>query len=282
VTDQLAGRVAIVTGGGSPAGIGAAIARRFAAEGASVLLADILADDAERTAAEIATTGGTTVGMGVDVSDAEQVVAMVTSAVDRFGRLDILVNNAALRTPEVVAADTTVIDMDLEIWDRTIAVNLRGCLLGCKYALPHMVRAGGGSIINTSSRYGSTGDFRSTAYGVSKAGIDALTRYVATQHGKQGIRCNSIVLAAVLTGRMLASSDEAARRRVSNHLLTPEIPRPEDIADVALFLAADESRYVTGHLLAVDSGQGSHHPRYAEVIRAAEESDRGPSAAARR
>jgi len=144
------------------------------------------------------------------------------------------------------------------VWERTLAVNLRSQMLMCKHAVPVMVEGGGGSIINMSSGASLKGDRTRTAYGVSKAGVNALTLYVATSHGKQGIRANTILPGLVITDAVRAHLDDKTLASLGKATLTPSVGQPEDIADVVVFLASDESRYITGQMLAVDGGMSAH------------------------
>jgi len=260
---RLAGRVAIVTGAAS--GIGRASAHALAREGASVVVADLNAEGAKRVAAEIEDAGGRALGQAADVSSEPSVAAMVAAAVDRFGGLDVLHNNAALVDPAVMGADGEVASLALETFERTLAVNLRGPLLGCKHAIPRMLERGGGVIVNTSSASGLTGDLVRTAYGVSKAGLDALTRYVATQYGKRGIRCNSIAPGVIATPALAANVPPELIAVYERSHLTPRLGRPEDIAGVVVFLATDEAAFITGQVLSVDGGLLAHHPAVAEM-----------------
>jgi NAD(P)-dependent dehydrogenase (short-subunit alcohol dehydrogenase family) len=254
--DRLAGKVAVVTGGGG--GIGGSTARALAREGAAVLVVDIDEAAAGSVAAAIGDAGGDAAAYRADLSDEDQVVAAVHAATARFGRLDVLHNNAALTDSDFLRADSAVTDLSVEVWERTLAVNLRSQMLTCKHAVPTMVRGGGGSIINMSSGASLKGDRTRTAYGVSKAGVNALTLYVATSHGKQGIRANAILPGLVITDAVRAHLDEATLARLGTATLTPSVGQPEDIADVVVFLASDESRYVTGQLIAVDGGMSAH------------------------
>jgi NAD(P)-dependent dehydrogenase (short-subunit alcohol dehydrogenase family) len=253
---RLTGKAAIVTGGGG--GIGGATARALAREGAAVLVVDIEETAAEGVAAGIRQAGGLATSFKADLSVEDQVEAAVDAATSQFGRLDVLHNNAALTDSDFLKADTAVTDLSLEVWDRTLAVNLRSQMLACKHAVPVMVRGGGGSIINMSSGASLKGDRTRTAYGVSKAGVNALTLYVATSHGKQGIRVNTILRGLVITDAVRAHLDEATLARLGGATLTPYVGQPEDIADVVVFLASDESRYVTGQSIAVDGGMSAH------------------------
>jgi NAD(P)-dependent dehydrogenase (short-subunit alcohol dehydrogenase family) len=254
--DRLRGKVAIVTGGGG--GIGGATARALAREGASVLVVDVNEASAESVARGIQEAGGEAMSFPADLSEEGEVTAAVSEAKKRFGRLDVLHNNAALTDSEFLSADTAVTDLSLEVWDRTMAVNLRSQMLMCKHAVPIMVEGGGGSIINMSSGASLKGDRTRTAYGVSKAGVNALTMYVATSHGKKGIRVNTILPGLVITDAVRAHLKEDMLASLSKATLTPSVGQPEDIADVVVFLASDESRYITGQMIAVDGGMSAH------------------------
>jgi NAD(P)-dependent dehydrogenase (short-subunit alcohol dehydrogenase family) len=255
-TGRVAGKVAIVTGGGG--GIGGASARALAREGAAVLVVDINEEAAASVADGIRAAGGDAAVWQADLSDEEQVAGAVAGAASRFGRLDVLHNNAALTDSDFLHGDTAVTELSLEVWERTLAVNLRSQMLMCKHAVPMMVRGGGGSIINMSSGASLKGDRTRTAYGVSKAGVNALTMYVATSHGKQGIRANTILPGLVLTDAVRAHLDEAMLAGLGRATLTPYVGQPEDIAEVVVFLASEESRYITGQMLAVDGGMSAH------------------------
>ena len=254
--DRLGGKVAIVTGGGG--GIGGASARALARHGAAVVVVDVDDGAAGPVVAAIERAGGQAIACHADVSQEDQVVAAVGAAVARFGRLDILHNNAALTDSDFLHADTAVADLSLEVWEQTMAVNLRSQMLMCKHAVPPMARSGGGSIVNMSSGASLKGDRTRTAYGVSKAGVNALTLYVATSYGKQGIRANAILPGLVITDAVRAHLNETTLAGLSKATLTPAVGRPDDIADVVVFLASDESRYITGQMLAVDGGMSAH------------------------
>ncbi|HEU4428617.1 MAG TPA: SDR family NAD(P)-dependent oxidoreductase [Myxococcota bacterium] len=260
---KLAGRVAIVTGGGS--GIGRASALALAREGAAVVVADLSEERAGFVAAEIASAGGRAHAQPVDVAEEASVVAMVDAAVTRFGGLDVLHNNAAATDWSVLGGDGELAELELAIWERTLAVNLRGVLLGCKHAIPRLLARGGGSIVNTSSASGSTGDLVRTAYGVSKAGVDGLTRYVATQYGKRGIRCNAIAPGVIETPALRQNVPPEQVALFERHHLTPRLGTPEDIANAVVFLASDDAAFITGQIISVDGGLLAHHPTVAEV-----------------
>jgi NAD(P)-dependent dehydrogenase (short-subunit alcohol dehydrogenase family) len=254
--NRLEGKVAIVTGGGG--GIGGATARALAREDAPVLVVDVDEAAAESVAAGIRDAGGMAEAFQADLSDEGQVADVIDAVMARFGRLDVLHNNAALTDSDFLQRDTAVTELSLEVWDRTLAVNLRSQMLMCKHAVPVMVGGGGGSIINMSSGASLKGDRTRTAYGVSKAGVNALTLYVATSHGKQGIRANTILPGLVITDAVRAHLNERTLASLGKATLTPEVGQPDDIADVVVFLASDESRYITGQMLAVDGGMSAH------------------------
>jgi NAD(P)-dependent dehydrogenase (short-subunit alcohol dehydrogenase family) len=260
----LTDRVAIVFG--SATGIGAACASTLADRGAAVILADIAAEAAERTAARITASGGRAVATRCDVTDEADVAAAVAFAETRFGRLDIVHNNAAAM--HLVPKDRPVAEEDAGHWDLTMAVNLRGQMLGCKHAVRAMIRRGGGSIINTSSAAALAGELTQTAYGVSKAGVVQLTRSVATQYGRQGIRCNAVLPGFIQVDRQRTVDTASAefRRSLARNHLTPYVGEPQDIANVVAFLASDESRFVTGHLFSVDGGLSAHQGMYADLV----------------
>jgi NAD(P)-dependent dehydrogenase (short-subunit alcohol dehydrogenase family) len=257
--NRLEGKVAIVTGGGG--GIGAAVARRLASEGASVTVADIDMTSARRAAEPLGEKG---LPLHFDAADPASVKAMVDQTVARFGRLDILHNNAALTDPARQQQDTTAVDIPIEIWNATLAINVTGYLLGCKYAIPHMIAAGGGSIINTASNSGSAGDLARIAYGSSKGAIIAMTKYVATQYGKRNIRCNSVAPGVVLT-EALEKTVPGLKEIIRRHILTPQFGTPDDIAALVAFLASDESRYITGENISISGGGLAHQPHYADL-----------------
>jgi NAD(P)-dependent dehydrogenase (short-subunit alcohol dehydrogenase family) len=256
------GKVAIVTGAGS--GIGRQSAQTLAAAGASVAVADINLAGAEETVRLIEQAGGKALAVEADVSDESSVRAMVDATVATFGSLQLLHNNAA--DVVIIQRDFDVVTMDVEVWDRTMQVNLRGPMLGCKHAIPHMIAAGGGAIVTTSSLSGQFGDLSRVAYGVSKAGIDSLTRYVATIYGKQGVRANAVAPGVVKTPSLAANvSPEELAIFERNHV-TPGIGEPQHIAQVVAFLLSDAAAYITGEVVNVDGGMRMHTPLYANFV----------------
>lgn len=259
---RLENRIAIVTGAAS--GIGAATARRLAAEGASVAVADIVLDGAELVAKNIRAAGGSARALRVDLGDVASVRAMVEDAVAAFGGLDILHNNAAA-TRVAAREDLPVGSADPDVWDLTMRVNLRGAMVAIQAAVPHLLARGGGSIVNTSSGAALAGDLGHPAYGASKAALITLTRYVATEYGKQGVRCNAIAPGFVVTAASEGSAQGAVQDLMLRHHLTPRLGRPEDIASAVVFLASDEAGFITGQTLCVDGGLLAHQPYVADM-----------------
>lgn len=253
------GKVAVVTGGAG--GIGREVALALAGDGAQVMVADIDEAGAARVAEEIEVGGGVGAAVCVDLGDEAAVIAMVGVTVDRFGGIDILDNNAALTAADVLARDTTVTEMDVEVWDQMMSVNLRSQMLTCKHVVPHMVERGGGAIVNMSSGAALNGDLTRTAYSVSKAGIATFTKYVATQFGRQGIRANTIVPGLILTDPVRAQVPPAMLEAYARSLLTSCVGEPRDIAHLVSFLVSEESRYITGQSICIDGGMSAHSAR---------------------
>ena len=247
------GDVAIVTGGAG--GIGSSTCRKLVAQGARVVVADIHADGAAALAAEL---GDPAIAVAYDQGHPAEVERLVAETVDRFGRLDILVNNAALRTPEAMTRDSTVEALDVEIWHAAMTVNALGTALACKHAIPHMRAAGGGYIVNLTSEQALAGANIGSAYAASKAAIIALTRMVATQNGRDGIRCNAVAPGLIGSTRIMHQT--GLIEAVMPHLLIERLGEPEDIADTICFLASREAVYITGQVLAVDGGYLAHMP----------------------
>jgi len=249
----LENKIAIVTGAGS--GIGAASAKRFAEEGAAVVVADIRAHKAQETVDAISDAGGHAVAVGVDVADAASVAAMVDAANRHFGGLDVLFNNAGTLRPG------TAVELSVDDWDLVMAVNVRSVFLGAKYAVPLMEARGGGSIINTASVSGLHGDGGAVVYAASKAAVINLTRALSTDHAPAGIRVNAICPGTIQTPpvqRMMQNA-EALQTNLDAHSLG-RLGRPEEIAAAAVWLACDESSFVTGEALVVDGGLRARSP----------------------
>ena len=242
---RLQDKVALITGGGG--GIGRAAALLFAREGAKVVVAEIVRAAGQETVAAIQDAGGEARFVATDITRPEQVEAAVQAAVDTFGGLHVLYNNAGGATPK----DGKVTEMDLDEFWRTIGVDLFGTFLGCRFGIPVMVKSGGGSIINTTSIRAMIGTAGADAYTSAKGGVRALTQALALQWASQNIRVNAIAPGVILTERVKALLREDDRI-YQKSLLGPS--DPEDVAGMALYLASDESRRVTGAILPMDSG----------------------------
>src|SRR4051794_6169527 len=246
----LSGRVALVTGGGGE--IGDAIARRFAAEGAAVAVADIRREKAEAVAKDIAEAGGRSIAVRANVAIEADAERSVRHAVEAFGSLTTLVNVAAAVTP-----DGTVETLTLEQWDEALGTNLTGAFLMCKYAVPEIRKAGGGTIVNIASQLGQIGVAERAPYTTSKAGLIQLTKCLAIDHAADGIRANSLSPGGVDTLRIVrhfGGSREAANRARGPAYLLGRPGRAEEIAAGALFLASEDSSFMTGADLLLDGG----------------------------
>jgi NAD(P)-dependent dehydrogenase (short-subunit alcohol dehydrogenase family) len=254
----LDGKVAVITGAGS--GQGRAAARLFAAEGAYVVLGEVNTETGNDAAEEIVHNGSKAVFAQCDVSDETQVRAMFERATETFGRVDILYSNAGLwlsakgnYRPGVTDGPSPLLEDN--VWERTIGVNLKGVYLGAKYAIPEMKKVGAGSIINTASiaavRTGRGGN--SDAYTAAKGGVVAITRTLAVEHAPHQIRCNCIIPGAIhtpLAGPFTPEYEEAVRQSIP----LGRWGQPEDVAKMALFLASEDSSWITGQFFIVDGG----------------------------
>jgi NAD(P)-dependent dehydrogenase (short-subunit alcohol dehydrogenase family) len=258
---RLTGKAAIVTGGAS--GIGAATARRLVSEGARVTIGDVNGAAAEALAKEL---GEQARGIEFDAGDVSSVQQLIEAAMSWAGRLDVLHNNAAIMQPDHIARDTTPAEIDFEVWDKTFAVNVRGYLAGIKYAVPHMIENGGGSIVLTASGSGLLGDLSNIAYGSSKGAIMTLTKNVATMYGQQGIRCNAINPGLIRTEGGKLNVTGALVGIMERNTLVPRLGRAEDIAACVAYLASDDAAFVTGAILDVDGGMLCHMPYMSDIL----------------
>lgn len=251
---RLAGKIAIITGGGS--GLGAAMATRFAEEGASVSIVDVDKAGGERTVETILGTGGTASFTAADISNADGARAAVLTSVDRYGGLDILVNNAG------IAASTTEDSWGVgeEEWDRTIAVNLKGVYLCSKYAIPEIKKRGGGAIVNTASIAGTIA-VGGTHYTASKGGVVMITKSLAVELARDNIRVNAVgpgfmntPMSSGVRDGMTKAEQKARLEGFAANVPAGRCGEPVEVANTALFLASDEASYVTGQLICVDGG----------------------------
>jgi len=247
---RLDGRVALITG--AAGGIGRVSAKLFAAEGAPVVIADVAEGDGKAAVDAIRDAGGQAAFVKADVSDAGEAEAMVRFALDTFGGLHVLYNNAGILPSE----DAGTLDTPEATWERVMAVNLKGVWHGCKYGIPALLDSGGGSIVNVSSMVALIGSATAQiAYTTSKGGILSLTRELAVEYARRGIRANALCPGPIetpLMAELMADPQWAARRLV--HIPMGRPGRAEEIARAALFLASDDSSFMTGAALVVDGG----------------------------
>lgn len=262
---RLAGKNAMVTGGGS--GIGRASAHRLARDGAAVIVADINDEAAATVAEEIVAAGGTAQAVNVDITREDSIRDAIGATVSRFGRIDVLHNNAAYAPLAALEADIDILTIPTDMWDEIMQGTLRGTMLCCRYGVIEMLKTGGGSIINTSSMYGVGAFNRMPAYGISKAGINMLTEYVATAWGKQGIRCNAVAPSMVNTPLLQSFIPAELFQLNVDAALTPTLPEPDDIAAIVAFLASDDAAFLTGQVIRADGGTTAHLSTYSAARR---------------
>ena len=247
----LADKVAIVAGGAT--GLGAATAARLGEEGCRVVVGDVAVDTAQRTAARIAAAGGTAAHVGFDLADPASVANLIDFAATTYGGVDLMFNVGA--DMSTIRADTDVVDIDFDVWDRVMSVNLRGYVAAMKYAIPELVKRGGGAIVNMSSAAAFQGEPARPAYATAKAGIGALTRHVASRWGKDNIRCNAVApgFTATETIRSVPQWPDlqaAALKRIRG----PRVGNPGDVAALVAFLLSAEGEWINGQVVNVDGG----------------------------
>ncbi len=245
MSGRLNGKVALISG--AARGQGEAEARLFVAEGAKVVLGDVLVELGQRVAADLRAQGGQATFVELDVTREEDWRRAVETAVNAYGKLDILINNAGIFPTEGVEAT------DLALWNRVIAINQTGVWLGMKYAIPAMRQAGGGSIVNISSIAGIIGSGMATAYHGTKGAVRLITKTAAIEYAKEGIRINSVHPGGVDTEMLRVLSEEGRRAAMLAHPLG-RFATPQDIAYGVLYLASDEASFVTGAELVIDGG----------------------------
>jgi NAD(P)-dependent dehydrogenase (short-subunit alcohol dehydrogenase family) len=250
---RLDGKVAIITGGAG--GIGSATARLMTERGAKVAVADIAFEAAQTLAAEVPGA----LAVALDLEHQSSIKAMIASVVAHFGQLDVLINNAALLGPEIAQNDGNIEHMDTALWDRTFRINVRGTMIACREALPHL-RATRGNIVNTVSSLALQGHLIQAAYGSSKAAIIQMTRAIAASHGKEGIRCNAVAPGMTMTPALKEAFPPELRKVVENETLRDQLGDPDDIAEALAFLASPAARNITGEVIVCDGGGTSHVP----------------------
>lgn len=259
---RLEGKTGIITG--STGGIGAATARRLAAEGAQLVLADIDLAGAEKVAAEIRATGGDAIAHHLDLNEEASIKALIDDTLAHYGKLEILFNNAADTRVATMVKDAAVEHMDAGLWDDVFRVNTRGTMLMIKHALPALIQAGSSSIINTSSGASLRGDLFRVAYACSKGAVNVLTEYVAAQYGKKGVRCNVVSPGLVVTENTREGQAQNFALYEAHHL-TPRLGVPDDLAAMVALLASDDGRFITAQIIPVDGGISTHFPHVAET-----------------
>jgi len=247
---RLDGKVAVITGGAS--GMGMVASKLFAAEGAKVVLTDVADEAGEAVAGEIGGNGGEALYVHADVAREGDAEAMVRAAVARFGRLDVLYNNAGIMPPP----DGSVVDTADDVWDAVLAVNVKGVAHGCRFGIPAMLEGGGGSIVNVASFVAWMGAATpQIAYTSSKGAVLAMTREIAVEYARRGIRCNALCPGPIETPLLMQLlSDERKKQRRFVHIPMGRLGRAEELARAALFLASDDSSFMTGASLIVDGG----------------------------
>ena len=258
--DSIKDKVAFVTG--ATAGIGLACAKILAAHGAKVTVASRNKEKVDATVDTLIRDGYQARGAVMDASDADTCIGAVVDTIRDMGRIDIVVNNAGGTD---LRRDTAVDNLDLSYFRDVMNLNVLSTLAIIKAVLPSMIARKSGSIVNIASIGGITGDFRDTYYGIAKAGIINLTKYVATQYGKQGIRCNAVAPGIVMTGAVTDNLPEAVRRVFREQNALDTLGQPEDIAATVAFLAGEGSRYITGQTIVADGGMTCHNPTIAQL-----------------
>ncbi|MFD3811846.1 SDR family NAD(P)-dependent oxidoreductase [Rhodococcus sp. NPDC058639] len=248
--DGLKGKVVLIAGAAT--GLGADSAHRLAREGARVVVGDIDSDGAERTAASIRATGGEATAVQFDISDDDSVRALVASTVDGYGGLDAVHINAG--DMSAVTKDSDVVSIDLDVWDRTIAVNLRGHMLVTRHTVPLLLERGGGAIVYTSSIASFTGDPQRPAYSATKAGINALARHVASRWGREGIRANAVTPGLILTDEIREGAPPELLAGMLARTRSTRLGEAADVSSMVAYLMSDDGSWINGQVVNVDGG----------------------------
>jgi 3-oxoacyl-[acyl-carrier protein] reductase len=260
VTKKLQDWVAIVTGAGQ--GVGRGIALSMAAAGATVSVLDINGALADQVADEITAAGGRAISQHVDIADDDRLADAVAELISEFGQINILCNNAMANEPEIVGNDRDVEQTTWAAWDRTLAVDLRAPLAACRLVIPHMVRQGGGSIVNISAIAAMYGDLSHMSYDVAKAGLHALTRSIATTHGRKNIRANTVATALILTDLVQRFMSQEMLDAFEGNWLLPGHCTVEDVTPLVTFLAGPDASWITGQTFVIDGGATAHQVWY--------------------
>ena len=250
--DRLKGKVAIVTG--STSGIGVGIAKAFAAEGAKVVICGRRETKGQAVVDSIVAAGGEASYHFMDITKVESIDELLKDTAEKYGKIDILVNNAA----NVALKDGRVDELTLDMWDAIFQSDVRGTFYATRQVIPYMKENKGGSIINIGSMASCGGDLGSTAYACAKAGVDMLTKSTALQYGKAGIRCNCVRPGLIVTPENEAHVPQVLKDIFLNNIMVDRYGAPQDIANMCLYLASDESEYFTGQVVTVDGGLNAH------------------------
>lgn len=248
--DGLKDKVVLIAGAAT--GLGADSAHRLAREGARVVVGDIDADGAERTAASIRTAGGEATAVQFDISDDDSVRVLVASTVDSYGGLDAVHINAG--DMSAVTKDSDVVSIDLDVWDRTVAVNLRGHMLVTRHTVPLLLERGGGAVVYTSSIASFTGDPQRPAYSATKAGINALARHVASRWGREGIRANAVTPGLILTDEIREGAAPELLAGMLARTRSTRLGEAADVSSMVAYLMSDDGSWINGQVVNVDGG----------------------------
>lgn len=257
-------RVSVVVGGGGE--IGGATVEAMAAQGSRVVIADLSRDSAEGTAGEMKARGYDVFTVQVDIADEASVATMVDTIKQHYGRIDALFVAAAALGLEMQQKDLDVLSMDTGIWDRAMAVNLRGPMLCTKHSLPLMLEQGAGAFVYASSGLAFQGEITRTAYSASKLGLASLARSVATQYGRKGIRANAVQIGFVPPVKNQKPTLPEVQELLGQQNLVPHILKPENLADVVAFLASDAAYAITGQTVVADGGFSAHTPTMKDML----------------